>query len=330
MKIGQYLEANPVVGADGTVYIGSSDHRLYAINPDGTTEWTFETGGELWFSPALAADGTVYVAARMGERGDQGSLYALSPDGTLLWEYDVGNQCGPVTVAPDSTVYVSAGAGDGTLTAVAPDGTRKWVFAGVPEWQDLQDPSGATLGTDGTVYLTAASNPLEFGNVGHLFALAPDGTLKWFLTDKSMTYAPAVAPDGTIYAFSDDGILHAVSPEGREKWTFRVGSTVYGSPGVGADGAVYFASDGGWIYAVDPDGEKSWALGGHYVEPEPAIGGDGTLYFAGADLVAVSSEGSELWTAPGDDARYASPVIGGNGLLYVLGETSLHAVGDRR
>jgi outer membrane protein assembly factor BamB len=31
------------VAADGTIYVGSEDNNLYAINPDGSQKWKFTT-----------------------------------------------------------------------------------------------------------------------------------------------------------------------------------------------------------------------------------------------------------------------------------------------
>jgi outer membrane protein assembly factor BamB len=64
------------VGADSMIYIGSVDHNLYAINPDGSQKWKFTTGDFLlsYFllsSPAVGAEGTIYV----GSQDD--NLYAV-------------------------------------------------------------------------------------------------------------------------------------------------------------------------------------------------------------------------------------------------------------
>ena len=39
--------SSPAIGSDGTVYVGAYDYNLYAINPDGSKKWEFETGGEV-------------------------------------------------------------------------------------------------------------------------------------------------------------------------------------------------------------------------------------------------------------------------------------------
>ena len=33
------VRSSPAIGSDGTIYVGSSDENLYAINPDGSTKW---------------------------------------------------------------------------------------------------------------------------------------------------------------------------------------------------------------------------------------------------------------------------------------------------
>ena len=57
---GSFIEySSPAIGTDGTIYVGSDDGNLYAVNPDGTLEWTFATGGNVYSSPAIGNDGTI-------------------------------------------------------------------------------------------------------------------------------------------------------------------------------------------------------------------------------------------------------------------------------
>jgi eukaryotic-like serine/threonine-protein kinase len=67
------VESSPAIGADGTVYVGSDDNKLYAINPDGSLKWTYITGDYVRSSPAIGANGTVYVGSY------DGKLYAIGP-----------------------------------------------------------------------------------------------------------------------------------------------------------------------------------------------------------------------------------------------------------
>jgi outer membrane protein assembly factor BamB len=72
--------APPLVGADGTIYVGSDDAKMYAVNPDGTLQWDYLTDGPIWSGATIANDGTLYV-------GTQGSyLYALFTSSLGLYE----------------------------------------------------------------------------------------------------------------------------------------------------------------------------------------------------------------------------------------------------
>jgi outer membrane protein assembly factor BamB len=109
------VSSSPAIGSDGTVYVGSGDNKLYAINgKSGVKLWEFETGSVV-YSPAIGSDGTVYVGS------SDRKLYAINPkSGVKLWEFETGDF---VTSSPaigsDGTVYV--GSMDKKLYAIKTD-----------------------------------------------------------------------------------------------------------------------------------------------------------------------------------------------------------------
>lgn len=68
------VKSSPAIGKDGTIYVGSEDKYVYAINPDGTLKWKFLTDGSVYSSPAIGEDGTIYVGSY------DGNLYAIYSD----------------------------------------------------------------------------------------------------------------------------------------------------------------------------------------------------------------------------------------------------------
>ena len=63
-ETGGGVPSSPAIGSDGTVYVGSRDNKLYAINPkSGVKLWEFEMGNYVLSSPAIGSDGTVYVGS---------------------------------------------------------------------------------------------------------------------------------------------------------------------------------------------------------------------------------------------------------------------------
>ena len=289
-KTGKYIVSSPVIGVDGTVYIGSGDKYLYAIKSDGTLKWKYETGDAV-FTPSIGTDGVVYA-------GSGNYLYAINFNGTLRWKYETG---GIVSSAPaigtDGAIY--AGSLDNYLYTIKYDGTLKWKYkAG-----DMVD-SSPSIGTDGTVYFGSADT--------YIYALNSDGTLKWrYQTGNNIRYSsPAIGAEGTVFVGSYDNYLYAINPDGTLKWKFLTGNVIWSSPAIGLNGTVYFGSADKNIYAINPDGTLRWKYITDYViESSPAIGANGALYIGSNDnclyafapennsLLLTSPKGGEIFTA---------------------------------
>lgn len=67
---------------DGTIYVGSQDNNLYAINPDGTLKWSYATRARIESSPTIGADGTIYFGSL------DWNLYALYDEPSVSKSYD--------------------------------------------------------------------------------------------------------------------------------------------------------------------------------------------------------------------------------------------------
>jgi len=303
------VQFSPMIGSDGTIYIGSCDGKLYALNPDGSIKWSYATGDKAC-GIALGSDGTIYVCG-----GFDDSLHALNPDGTLKWKYKTrGNLLGTPTVGSDGTIYV--GSCDSNLYALNPDGTLKWNYT--TEYLVKGLNGGPAIGPDGTIYVGSG------GDFGKLYALNPDGTLKWYRTVGEYTeVSPTVGSDGTIYVAGYDNTVYAFNPDGTPKWHYYTGGSTSYSPigglAIGANGNVYFGSYEGIFFALNHDGTQKWnyTTGGR-ISGSPTVGSDGTIYVGSYDgkLYAFSPDGKLLWTYATGGAIYGSVAIGPNETLY--------------
>jgi len=121
---GAEITTEPVLGTDGTIYIGTFAHfgylpwesTLYAIAPNGELKWKFSPlTDESWpiahitGAPAVGRDGVIYLPVRYSNpdvhRGP-GKLYALSEEGEVLWEFEtIGEILSPPVLAEDGTLY---------------------------------------------------------------------------------------------------------------------------------------------------------------------------------------------------------------------------------
>jgi len=136
-----YIVSSPAISSDGTIYVGSRDNKLYAINPDGTKKWEFTSEGWVDSSPAIGPDGTIYVGSR------DHYLYAINPNGTLKWKFKTGGYVySSPAIGTDGVIYV--GSNDGKVYAVNPDGTKQWEFT-----TGARVVSSPSIGPDGIVYV---------------------------------------------------------------------------------------------------------------------------------------------------------------------------------
>ena len=120
-KTGNSVYSSPAIGPDGTIYVGSLDGKLYALNPNGTAKWTFAANDFIGPSPAVDANGTIYVGSK------DYNLYAINPDGSKKWAVPFRTgfwiHSSP-SIGVDGTIYV--GSVDRKIYAINPDGTKKW------------------------------------------------------------------------------------------------------------------------------------------------------------------------------------------------------------
>lgn len=189
--------------------------------------------------------------------------------------------------------------------AQSPD--LKWSFAtGGPV-------SSPVIAKDGTVYATD----------GNLWALNPNGTLKWtFRTAELISSSAAVSADGTVYVMTNvssiyPGSLLAVTPEGGLKWRFPMGQSGHGDPAIGDDGTIYVGSSQD-LYAITSGGALKWKFRiGGWVS-SAAVGSDGTVYVGSHDagLYAVNADGTLRWKFA-TSGPAGCPAIAADGTVYV-------------
>jgi outer membrane protein assembly factor BamB len=146
---GGAVSSSPAIGSDGTVYVGSYDNKVYALNgATGAKKWEFLTGEGVNSSPAVGSDGTVYVGSL------DNKVYALNgATGAKKWEFLTGKLVmSSPAIGSDGTVYV--GSFDNKVYALdGATGAKKWAFI-TGNWvvTDL------AIGSDGTVYVGSDDN----------------------------------------------------------------------------------------------------------------------------------------------------------------------------
>jgi outer membrane protein assembly factor BamB/cytochrome bd-type quinol oxidase subunit 2 len=302
------IRSSAAIGADGTVYVGSYDSQIYALNGStGAVRWNYTTGSGIYSSPALGADGTVIVGSW------DSNVYALNTtNGLIRWSYATGNQIySSPAIGADGTVYV--GSLDNKVYALnGSTGALQWSYA-----TGNQVYSSPAIGTDSTIYVGSVDS--------NIYALnGRTGALRWsYATGALVDSSPAIGADGTVYVGSRDSNLYALNGStGIRRWNYTTGGLIDSSPCLGADGTVYVASSDATVYALNGStGALRWnyTTGGS-ISSSPIVGADGTLYVGSHDATLYALHGSTgvlLWKHTADNQMDASPSIGADGTLYV-------------
>jgi outer membrane protein assembly factor BamB len=305
---------------NGTVYIGSSDGNLYAIDAlTGAKKWDFKTGDSVWGTPTVV-NGVVYFAS-----WDK-KLYALDAEtGAKKWESNPANikllQPFAAPMVVNGLLYYG---GDNYFYGIdAATGTKKWEFRDdeVYPWQ-----ASPTV-VNGIVYASIRGTGTKVGIYG---LDAQTGARKWKADKTFVTESSPAVVDGLLYAGSEyDGFNAFDLQTGTAKWSFANGNTAKSSPTV-ANGIVYIgagspgsSTDNNKLYALDAKtGSKKWEFKTADGGPEysPPLVTNGIVYIgAGGTLYAVdAATGSKKWEAkPDGSAVISSGAVVANGLVYL-------------
>jgi outer membrane protein assembly factor BamB len=279
VRTGRGIFSTPVIGTDGTVYVGSADDVFYAVTPAGRVRWRIETGGLIDAAGALSAfDPRVGSAPLTFGSGDDRLYHVTTPRRgrpRILWTFraSVGPVAGQkvdwwegnVAIGPRGVIY--AGNTGGTAYALAPNGSTLWTFT-----------AGNSLWT--TPAFTADGSSF-WGSVDlHAYRLSPTGRPAWstFIPGYVIS-SPAIGSDGTVYVGGFDSRLYALDPRtGAARWTFKTRDHIYASPALSHDRrgrtrGIYIASTDGTIDALSPSGAVRWSYDtGAPVRSSPALG----------------------------------------------------------
>jgi outer membrane protein assembly factor BamB len=191
-QFGTLFSSAPVLGTTTTngltVYIGSLDNRVYALNANsGGTIWSYDAAAPVYSTVALRAGGQVlYVATLDNVSGtDDSKIAAIRADtGAQIWRTQSG-------------IF-----SDGFTSSPAISNAGDVLYIG--------NFNGKIYGINATVDVSDPANPLPTAN---------SGNITWTLTtpppaagqpDNNIESSPAVGADGTVYLGGFSGEIYAI------------------------------------------------------------------------------------------------------------------------
>jgi YD repeat-containing protein len=257
------VERSPIVAPDGTIFVVSNIGVVHAIDPDGSTQWTYALRAGPLVDMSLGPNGTLFVTNGVGY------TTALRRDGTLLWEQrhaSLGSRSS-VVVGDNDTLYLGTAAGQ-LLAIRASDGGTIW-----------------NASVSGTAVLTPA-----VARNGTIYAVTTGGTVAAFdqtgasiwsrVVGSVVSAAPTLDRDGTLYVGTLRGqVWSFVDNSGgvaRSVWPMQQHDSASTS-------SICFNSET-FGTATDTDGDRMQDCDEIWLGLDPNSAGDGALDFDGDGL----------------------------------------------
>ena len=219
-KTGGPLHASPVI-ANGILYIGSTDGKLYALDAkQWGIRWVFDAGDAIRYSATVLGN-RVYFSARNNK------VYALdAKTGEKLWEFKSKSWMDAPPIVSDNKVYVGA----------------------FPSKIYLLNARAGTL--EAMRERTVRIQGIEYGCAKGVFRpIFPEHNADLWRGQTNGSESYPVTANGVVYIGARNGKLHAFDAVSTsETWTYQLGSFVDAAPAI-SDGILYAASGDGSVYA---------------------------------------------------------------------------------
>ena len=227
---------------DGSiVFAPSYDGHVYALDiSNGKELWRFRTAGKVFSQPFVNEDMVVFGS-------EDTNIYAVEKaTGKLLWKFKTGAESASSPMVYKGMVFT--GSCDHNFYCIdLKTGKEIWRFTTGDDVM-LNRP---TLIHKGRVYFPSFDN--------YLYCLEiKTGKEIWrFRTGKYGNSGPPFLYKNRLYHCARDGIVYALTLEGKELWRFKAGDTMVKV--LAHDGIVYFGSEDRYLYALNAEtGKEIW------------------------------------------------------------------------
>jgi outer membrane protein assembly factor BamB len=235
-----HFKAGPIKVAtsvrDGLVFVGNMDGIFYCLAADtGQVRWKFNTETEITSSASFARDTVLFGC------GDE-NLYCLGLDGKERWKFKVAG--GPVMASP-------AVAGDRTFVSGC-DSSLHVLDLGTGK--DVRDPVQLE-GQTGAAAAVMADHLYVGTMTNQVLAINwKKGEVTWRFEPTRHAqpfFASAAVTEPLVITASRDKTVHALDRrDGKEIWQYTTEGKIDSSPVV-AGGRVYVGSYDGNLYVLD-------------------------------------------------------------------------------
>jgi len=307
----------PVVGSNGTIYMGTGDERLLAVNKGGEGRWVFELDGQFSGAPAVfkgaEKKNKIFVVT------DKGSLYYIKDIGQEF-PYDPWKKQGDQGIknpkpGEQPIIGPKFGGGDDeqTIWVLSLSGMQCFDSTGYPMWEyelpaEYTATSNAVMNGEGHAFFVAGKDPTgDYYHEHYLMEVnqaGEDGEGSNVFID-----LPGITTEVVSLSIgNNDRLLMGTSNAGLIIFNQQTGK-VYkhmvadeenflkvAQPVQAKNGFIYMGVFPTWIYVLGMDGEVLWKLDLDAFDPSikaqlqpssPLILSDGMVLFHSGQWVTA-------------------------------------------
>lgn len=306
----------PVV-ANGRVYLGSPDSKVYCLNQStGKQIWNYTTGGIIYSTPAFA-NGRVYVGST------DHKVYCLNAyTGASIWNFTTNGVLYSSPAIADGKAYVGS-VGNVFYCLNVSTGFQIWTY-NVTSGAGVRGSSPAIAG--GMVIFGAYDQRIYALN---MFT----GKQIWNYTTTGNIWAQPVVADDKVYVGTADYKIYCLNQlNGVSIWNYTTAGSLFSSPAV-AYGRVYIGSADRKMYCLNQSTGKSmwnYTTSGQIYVSSAAVAGN--RVYVGSDDYKVycfnAYTGALIWNYTTGSSVQSSPAVAG-GMVFVGSlDGKLYAFGD--
>ena len=348
-----YVSPSIAIAANGTLYIGSNDGYVYALEPSGNRKWrtrvnntingAFTSPNSMYTTPAIGNNGTIYIGS------NEGCLFALEPTlGNIKWKYNAGYplQSSPI-IDTNGHLYFGAGQSVFSIGDAVDHAFLRWL---TPFYTNGHVNSSPALGQNGFLYFGSDD--------GYLYAVnSLTGLEQWkknlslpdtIITHPIYTSATVDASNNVIIgngSYMDGSLNYLDGLSGDILWQNSYGEQdgpFYNT--VAVNGDTIYLTNIAYVYAIDRlTGNQIWKyFSQNCYYTSPVIDASGIIYVAAintsvyeksnhATILAIEDLGAsavDYWP-PYDSGvayeRFAPPVIGNNRTIYISSSSNINS-----
>lgn len=327
------IRGTPLI-SDNTIYFGSSDGFIYALNKqEGNLIWKYKTNGAIVSAPIILGS-SLFISSR------DNYLYALNiKNGSLNWKFKMQKNitdnhggwkyfmASPMVVGDQ----VLIGSGDSHLYALnITNGKMNWKFK-----------TNGRIRSTPLVYKKEIYQP---SNDGYVYVLNLKGELSWkfetiganynpddYSFDRSSIIAQPLIENNILIIASRDGNTYGIDLGTHEKkWNFTYGTTWAMSTNISNNMVFVGWSTNNLFCALDLEtGEKKWQFktGAHNFPK--ALLSKNSIYIGSANgsLYKLNKfTGEKQWEYSVGGEIFSSPIYDANTIYFGCDDGNLYAL----